>query len=71
MLQSAIPNFSFAALMSARMTPSSPTAPTTAWISSATFVVTSIQLRRLISSRPDTAAAITTASIEARPCFSQ
>ena len=71
MLQIAIPNFSFAALTRARITPSRPIAPTTAWISSATFVVTSIQPRRLTSSRPETAAAMITASIDLRPSFSQ
>ena len=42
-----------------------------AWISSATLVVTSIQPRRLISSTPEMAAAMITASIDLLPCFSQ
>ena len=64
MLQIAMPNFSFAALIRARMTPIRPIVPTIAWITSATFVVASIQLRRLISSTPESAAAMITASID-------
>ena len=64
----AIPNFSLAALTRARMTPSSADVPDDRlnlvrrpWSS------TSIQLRRLISRTPETAAAMITASIDLRP----
>jgi hypothetical protein len=67
----AIPNFSLAALTSARITPSRPIDPTTAWVASATSVVASIQPRRPTRAMPETAAAMITASIERRPCSDQ
>ena len=67
----AIPNFSFAAFTIARTIPRIPIAPVTAKTAISTSVAASIQPRKLTSSMPETAAAITTASIDRRPSFAQ
>ncbi len=71
MPSSAIPNFSFAALTSARTIPSPLKLPTSANTSASTESAASTQPRKPTRTMPVNAAAMITASIERRPSFSQ